>query len=178
MLRTATDLLVEAGPSAVTIDAIVARSGVARSTIYRHWESRQDVLLAVIEGCAPHIDPPEASLGFDAALRLLMARLAEVLNDPDWARVLPALFALRNQEHGIAQLEQRLEDRQARVLEQVLDQGVAEGGLDPSVDVDLAESLLVGPLVFATLRGRPIDAPLVDHLVDVFLRTSGTASGS
>src|SRR5690606_191899 len=37
VLRTATDLLVEGGPSAVTIDAIVARSGVAKSTIYRHW---------------------------------------------------------------------------------------------------------------------------------------------
>src|SRR5687767_10053529 len=36
VLRSATDLLMEGGPSAVTIDAIVARSGVAKSTIYRH----------------------------------------------------------------------------------------------------------------------------------------------
>ena len=53
VLRAATDLLVEGGPSAVTIDAIVVRSGVAKSTIYRHWASRDDVLLDVMESCAP-----------------------------------------------------------------------------------------------------------------------------
>ena len=53
VVRAATDLLVEGGPSAVTIDAIVARSGVAKSTIYRHWASRDDVLLDVMESCAP-----------------------------------------------------------------------------------------------------------------------------
>ena len=47
VLTAATDLLVEGGPSAVTIDAVVARSGVAKSTIYRHWESRDEVLVAV-----------------------------------------------------------------------------------------------------------------------------------
>src|SRR5690554_1819280 len=69
VLRAATDLLVEGGPTAVTIDAIVARSGVARSTIYRHWDTRDDVLLAVIERCAPRIDPPGADLDFEASLR-------------------------------------------------------------------------------------------------------------
>ncbi len=70
VLRTATDLLVEGGPSAVTIDAIVARSGVAKSTIYRHWESRDDVLVAVIENCAPNLVAPDPALGFEHGLRI------------------------------------------------------------------------------------------------------------
>ena len=52
VISAATELLVDAGPNAVTIDAIVARSGVAKSTIYRHWASRDDVLLDVMEVCA------------------------------------------------------------------------------------------------------------------------------
>ena len=59
VLRAATDLLVEGGPYAVTIDAIVARSGVAKSTIYRHWQSRDEVLLSVIESCAPQLPEPD-----------------------------------------------------------------------------------------------------------------------
>ena len=62
VVRAATDLLVEGGPSAVTIDAIVARSGVAKSTIYRHWASRDDVLLDVIESCAPVLPRPDPDL--------------------------------------------------------------------------------------------------------------------
>ena len=177
VLRTATDLLVEGGPSAVTIDAIVARSGVAKSTIYRHWEARDDVLLAVIEHCAPRIDPPEEALGFEASLRRLLADLRRVLDDPDWARVLPALITLRTQNHGVADLEQRIEQRQERAVAEVLHRGVAEGRLAPGVDVDEATALLAGPLVFAVLMGKPaIDDAFCDQVVDAFLHTCATGA--
>jgi AcrR family transcriptional regulator len=172
VLRTATDLLVEGGPSAVTIDAIVARSGVARSTIYRHWDARDDVLLAVIERCAPNLQVPDTSIGFEEALRRLVAEICRVLDDPDWARVLPALLALRNQQHGIAALEQRLEARQEDAVEAVLRRGVAEGRLAAGFDLDEATAVLVGPLLFACLMGKPtVDEAFGDHVVDVFLRT-------
>jgi len=173
VLRTATDLLVEGGPNAVTIDAIVARSGVARSTIYRHWESRDDVLVEVISSCAPQIEPPEPSLDFEAALRRLVTQLCTVLADPEWARVVPALLALRNQDHGVAALEQRLEQRQEHALESVLRRGVEEGRLDADIDVDRATALVVGPLLFASLMEKPaVDEALGDLVVDTFLRAA------
>jgi len=52
----ATDLLMEGGVHAVTVDAVIARSGVARSTIYRHFPTRADLIIAVyrhqVEGLA------------------------------------------------------------------------------------------------------------------------------
>src|SRR4051794_14143427 len=108
VIDAATELLVESGPSAVTIDAIVARSGVAKSTIYRHWGSRDDVLLDVMEVCAPDLTPPDPDLGVEAGLREITHRIAAIFNDPEWARVLPALLALKTHAHGIADLEKRL----------------------------------------------------------------------
>ena len=174
VLQAATDLLVEGGPRAVTIDAVVSRSGVARSTIYRHWDSRDEVLLSAIESCAPHLQPPEPSLPFEQALRWLMGDLCRILDDPDWARVLPALFALRNQEHGIAELEQRIEAHQEHALEGVLQRGADEGRLAADVDVDTAMALLVGPVLFASLADKPrIDDAFADRVVDVFLASHG-----
>ena len=176
VLRTATDLLVDGGPSAVTIDAIVARSGVAKSTIYRHWESRDDVLVAVIESCAPHIEPPDESLGFEPALRQFMAAVREMLNDPDWMRVLPALLTLRTQKHGVADLEQRIEARQEHAIESVLRRGVTEGRVRPDFDLDEATALLVGPLTFAVLIGKPaVDEAFTDRVIDAFLATHAVA---
>src|SRR4051794_29997718 len=146
VLRTATDLLVEGGPSAVTIDAIVARSGVAKSTIYRHWGSRDDVLLDVMEVCAPDLTPPDPDLGVEAGLREITHRIAAIFNDPEWARVLPALLALKTHAHGIADLEKRLGERQGEVLGGLIAQGVAEGILSPAAGEPEATAVLVGPL--------------------------------
>lgn len=176
VLRAATDLLVEGGTNAVTIDAIVTRSGVAKSTIYRHWDTRDDVLLAVIESCAPHIEAPDESLPFEAALRSLLHQLCQTLGDPEWARVLPALAALRNQDHGIARLEQRIEAKQEDALESVLRRGIAEGRLSEEIDLDRAAAVLIGPLLYASLVEKPvIDDSLGEFVVDLFLRTYATS---
>ena len=55
--------------------------------------------------------------------------IASFLNDPEWARMLPALMLLKTHEHGIADLEQRLERHQEEVLGQLIARGVAEGVL-------------------------------------------------
>jgi len=170
VISAATELLVEGGPSAVTIDAIVARSGVAKSTIYRHWGSRDDVLLDVMEVCAPDLAPPDPSLGVEAGLREITHRMAAIFNDPEWARVLPALMSLKTHAHGIADLDKRLGERQGEVLGTLIAQGVAEGILSPAAGDPEATTVLVGPLFFAQLSGSvPIDAGFVDRTVDRFL---------
>lgn len=170
VITAATELLVESGPSAVTIDAIVARSGVAKSTIYRHWGSRDDVLLDVMEVCAPDLGAPDPSLGFEGGLREIAHRIGAIFNDPEWARVLPALLALKRHEDGIADLEKRLGERQGEVLGELLAQGVAEGILSPAAGDPEATTMLVGPLFFAHLSGSVvIDDGFIDRTVDRFL---------
>jgi AcrR family transcriptional regulator len=174
VLRAATDLLVEGGPSAVTIDAIVARSGVAKSTIYRHWESRDDVLVAVIEHCAPQIAPPDPEADVEAALRETMRQMVAMLNDPEWARVIPALLLLKNHEAGIADLDQRLEKERDAVLTGILERGAKDGVLRPDLDVREATTALMGPLLFAHLTDMvKVDDALADRTVDNFLAAYG-----
>jgi AcrR family transcriptional regulator len=176
VLRSATDLLVEGGPSAVTIDAIVARSGVAKSTIYRHWESRDEVLLDAIETCAPTLEPPDLTLGFEPALRAIVDQACTALNDPEWARVIPALLLLKAHQSEIADLEQRLGEHQDKNLEAIVALGIAEGRLPSGADVEEIAAQLIGPLVFAHLTGRPsVTKEFARRLVDAFLLANARA---
>jgi TetR/AcrR family transcriptional regulator, regulator of autoinduction and epiphytic fitness len=170
VLRAATDLLVEGGPSAVTMDAIVARSGVAKSTIYRHWQSRDDVLVEVFAECAPNIEAPSPEVAFEPALRDLMSSLVTYLHDPEWARIVPALLMLKTHADGVADLEKRLEKNQSDAISEILRRGIAEGAIAPDLDLDVATAQLVGPLLFAQLTGStPLDHALADNTIDNFL---------
>ena len=59
VVRSAVDLLVEGGVGAVTVEAVVQRSGVARSTIYRHWPTRGEMVAAAFAELMPPLSGPE-----------------------------------------------------------------------------------------------------------------------
>ncbi|MDH3299160.1 MAG: TetR/AcrR family transcriptional regulator [Acidimicrobiia bacterium] len=62
VVAAASELLATEGIGRLTIDAIAQRSGVARSTIYRNWPERADLLLAAFESVA-RLDCPLTALG-------------------------------------------------------------------------------------------------------------------
>ena len=171
VLRSATELLVAGGPSAVTIDAIVAHSGVAKSTIYRHWESRDDVLVDVIETCAPTLVTPDPALGFEHAVRAVVDQAYTALNNPEWARVIPALLLLKAHQSEIADLEERIGKHQDQTFENIIAMGVEEGRFTPGANVEELAAQLIGPLVFAHLTGRPrVTKAFAHQVADNFLR--------
>jgi len=49
LLDTASELFYERGFQAVGVDEIVARSGVAKMTLYRHFPSKDDLIVAYLE---------------------------------------------------------------------------------------------------------------------------------
>ncbi len=153
LIDAATALLVESGPAAVTVDAVAERSGVAKSTLYRHWPSRNELLLAVLRANVPSLGAPDLSVGFETALHALLSTVADTFTDPEWARILPALLALRQHQPELTELFDADHQAQLCVLGSVLDVGVAEGRLPADIDVQVAADLLIGPLLFVTLVG-------------------------
>lgn len=83
ILDTASELFYRDGYHAVGIDTIVAESGVAKMTLYRHFPSKDDLIAAYLErangeywtwleGAIASIEEPRAKLvaAFDAVARL------------------------------------------------------------------------------------------------------------
>ena len=170
VMGAATQLLLEGGPSAVTIDGVVARSGVAKSTVYRHWTTRDELVADVFEHLTPKLEPSDPSLGFEDALRSLVQHLAAMLADPAWQSALPALMLLKLHRNEIAEVEQRMQQEQLQVCTDVLRRGRVEGRIAPDEDDGLLLTLLIGPLLMAALTGTTeINAALADRLVHNFL---------
>lgn len=49
IIAAAQDLLVEVGYDALTIEGVADRAGVGKTTVYRRWSDKEQVVLAAIE---------------------------------------------------------------------------------------------------------------------------------
>ncbi len=170
ILAAASAILIEAGARGVTVDAVAERSGVAKSTLYRHWDSRADLVVDLMRANVPDLDRPDVTAGFEPALREVVASLVDWLLDPESQRIVPALFSLR---HHIAEIDALTESDHAekqQVMREVLDLGIDEGLLPTDLDPELASLNIMGPVLFAAMAGVDIDqATLVNHVVERFI---------
>ena len=172
VMAAARDLLVELGPDGLTVDAVVARSGVAKSTVYRHWNTRDDLVADVFAECMPVLEPAACATALEA-LGDLTRQMARALADPEWQRLLPALILLKTQSDVLADLNDEMRHTQEDVAEQVFRRCVAEGVLDPVVLEDPKRTglLLIGPLLaVALVDGDGLDDAFVDEVVARFVR--------
>jgi AcrR family transcriptional regulator len=166
------DLLREVGYGALTIEGVAARSGVAKSTIYRHWSSKAQVVvdaLLWVHALDPQEVPPPGPVR-DRVVALLRATIAEIQTTDRLACLMPALIDAAERSDEIAKLARRVAEEKNATLRGVLDEAVASGELQPQVDTAMLADALVGPIVVCRLFHRPqvteADVPaLVDQIL-------------
>jgi AcrR family transcriptional regulator len=59
LLEAARELVAEGGPAAVTVDAVAKRSGVAKTTLYRHFENGHDLIITALRDLPASIETPD-----------------------------------------------------------------------------------------------------------------------
>ncbi len=170
VVHAAIDLLLSDGANGVTIEAVAARSGVAKTTIYRQWDDRDQLLLDAIGAlsgetmCYRHT----ASLRDDLIAGL--AQLVVALKRTEWARIVPTMLDAAERNAHFAALTKAFIDSRRRPLRQRLELAKRNGELPPDADIELMVGLLVGPLFYRRyITRQPVSAALARHVVDAVL---------
>jgi TetR/AcrR family transcriptional regulator, regulator of autoinduction and epiphytic fitness len=170
VLEAGVELLVEGGPNAVTVEAVVQRSGVAKTTIYRQWSSRDELVADVIGEVARAVPAPPPDMPFEPALRMLMRASCDQAGDDRLRRAFPALLLAKAQgQPELDRLRAGAQDEQQARLEDLLRRGVAEGHLGPDVTLEDALLQLLAPLILITCDLHDFDDDVADRIVDLFL---------
>ena len=157
---------------ALTVEAVAARSGVAKTTIYRRWRDKWELALdAVMIDMLPQLDDPVDVGDTRKELLTFVNSVVKMLAMPPYG---PAMQGLVSQiatdaDLGRVYREQVVEPRRVR-LAPVIQRGVARGDLRPDTDVGLVHELLVGPIFYRLLfSGAPLDRNLGRRVVDAVL---------
>jgi len=169
VVQAAVDVLVRTGVGGFTIDEVVARSGVAKTTVYRWWPNRQALLLDAAHSLlSPAATPNSGDTRAD--LVAYLSNFVTVPRDTPAGRLLPELCSVAQRDPEIAELRDTLIAEKRQPVVTILELAKARGDIDQAADVELLATLLIGPLAYTkSLRGLPVDARLVTSVVDTVL---------
>jgi AcrR family transcriptional regulator len=166
VLTTTLDLLTEAGLHELTIDDISRRSGVAKTTIYRHWPNRSAL---VIDACSQMTDggqaPPDTG-SLEGDVRAILTHITELLGTARWSSIVPSIVDVAEHDPAFADIHSRIQRGHAAPLRKALDRAARIGDIPSTVDRDAIAAALLGPLFYRRWFSRePIDAKFLDMII-------------
>ena len=175
VLTTAREVLLDEGWEGVTLGRVAERSGYARTTLYRHWPQRLDLLRDLIreEARLAHTTPT-GNLRDDLVAELEAFRVA--VSSTGLGRVMIAIGQQARDDAELADLNRSMRSESARVLDEIVVDAVAAGALPRGVRADAAVAQLVGPVLFRYLfeDDHALDVEYVESVVDWFLAAAHT----
>jgi AcrR family transcriptional regulator len=173
VMATTYALLSEEGLAGVTVDAVARRSGVAKTTIYRHWPSREALLLDACAQMGPHFDSPDAG-SFPNDLRALAQRVVEQLLSGPYAAILVSLMDAAERNPDLAALLAAAQTKLVEAVRTVLARARDRDELHRLPDPSDVAALIVGPLLYRRLFSHePLAEGFFRLVIDNVVRAAG-----
>jgi len=174
ILSAALDVLGEIGYGGLTIEAVAARAGVGKSTIYRHWTGKLDLVEDAIRSLKTDIALPPGGSTRDRVIALLKLA-ATSMGQSTWSTCLPAIIDAAERDPEVLAIHRRIASERRQQLIDILAEGVATGAIRPGADLPLLADCLVGPMIARRLLLHdPFPPDAVPALVDQVLGGAGT----
>lgn len=150
ILDAALELWMERGYHAVSIDAIAARAGVSKPTIYRRWPNRQQVLVAVSQRFVP---PGEvADLGsFRDEVAAFLRNRADLYRHAGIRRILASAVAASAEDEDFHRAIQPFLDTFPAGMRTIIQRGIARGDVRADVDIELLTAMINGAFYFRSI---------------------------
>lgn len=169
VLGAARDMLAELGYAGVSIEALVARTGVAKTTVYRHWPSRTELLHDALSSTKPST-PPRDTGDLAADLNALLRGVVYATGRDVYLRSMPSLVDAAQHDPDLQALHDRLAEERSRGLRELLTRARDRGDLRDGCDIEILAHTLIGfVFVRRIFRGLPVSDRDVSDLVDMVL---------
>ena len=167
--RAVRGMLEELGYQALTIEGVAARSGVAKTSIYRRWQSKAEMVFDLMLHSSDELPPLEDRGSLSGDLDAIAARVVALVAGPLGRRIFPGFIG---DAAGDPALMERL--RNTIVLDgrnqitRVLERSVRRGELaDTEAVADLQAVLIGAVLMFVLFEPEMDEGPLRNKIADL-----------
>lgn len=166
-LAAAVDVLVEQGLEGITWEEIAQRSGVARSTLGRHFATREDLIEAAVRSCrVDYVTPDTGSLEDDLRFLFDFDRNTTSEEERRLEELLPLVIDAARRDPAFAEVVDDIVENRRRPLLTVLRLAQLRGELGADLPLDDAFALVIGPILFRRMvQQQPVQGAFVDRLI-------------
>ena len=171
ILDATREILAEGGVRALTVEGVAARSGVAKTTIYRRWRGKDELALAVlIDMVEQVVATPDLGDTRDELVAFVNSAV-EILGSTLMGRVMQGLVSdLATDPHLAEAFQTRVVTMRVAEVRRLVARGIERGDLRRGTDVELVHELLFGPVYYRLLlSGAPLEPGLAERIVDAVL---------
>lgn len=158
------EILIEGGVQACTFKAVADGADVERSTLYRRYPDRWEMMIDAFMARAATDILPDLGDSFANDLASVLRKLAEILATP----LGPALIAVATELRAKSgnDYSRLYFDRRMEQLEPMFAAAIARGELPASVDREALFTFAAGPIYFRMfIAGRPVDDEFIHAVV-------------
>jgi AcrR family transcriptional regulator len=170
MLAAAQAVIADVGLDACTVDEVARRSGVAKTTIYRHFGSVDELIIAAVDATIEEVAAPDHG-SLRADLRALIDAFTGIVRQPGFRALFASMLTRSIQNDEFACVYQQAQEARHAPLRIALQRGIARGEVDPEVDLDVAMYLVQGPFLAKRLvEGGELGERELDQYLDLIER--------
>jgi AcrR family transcriptional regulator len=170
ILRAALDALADHGLPGFTIEAVAQRAGASKTTLYRRWASREELLVEAMDEFASRPFPLPATGDLRSDLVELMSSLEALLNEQPFPRLMAAFIDAAERDPALQRLHATITHSRRQPIRHVLVEARLRGEIPPSADLELMIDLLTAPAFYRRfIAHQPFHAAYAVAVVDQIL---------
>lgn len=169
VLRATSELLTESGLGGVSVEEVSRRTGIAKTTIYRHWATRADLVIDACSQINTKQDVPDTG-SFEGDITAFLTSMATLLRTARWSSVVPSIIDAAERDPDIAQIHGIIQRGHAAPLQEIIARAVHNGEIPMSTDPSTLIAALLGPLFYRRWFSRePLDDTFVKAVVQIVI---------
>jgi AcrR family transcriptional regulator len=170
ILDAALSELIGGGYAALSVEAVAARAGVNKTTIYRRWPTLDDLLVDALMEWSHDALPAMDTGSVETDLLALGGQLADVLNAGVGRQVVALVLTAGLRSAQLRETTRRYFDHQALRAIPIVNQAIDRGELPADTDANALLTTFRAPLFYRLVTtGDPIDEELITQAARVTL---------
>ena len=160
----------EKGYGGLSIEAVALRSGVAKTTVYRRWPTRDELIADALDSRSDRYEPVPDTGSLREDLKQFCEGVRAKLTSNHGKAMLKSLVGAVDQSPEIVETVQRFWRERRDVGGQLIERWIRRGVLRPETNADLLVEAILAPIYLRVLLpGGPVTGEVLEGFIDLAL---------